>query len=168
MTIATPLTDTIPPHVPAALVVDFDLYDVQVEDGDYHAALKRLHEPGVPDIFWTPRNGGHWVATRGEDIYHIFKDYEHFSSEWSTVPLEDHGRLPPIHFNPPDHAKYRNLIAPAFTPQAVGSLEEQARQMTLDLLDGFYARGECEFVSEFAQHLPIGIFMNMVKLPGED
>ncbi|HSV45800.1 MAG TPA: cytochrome P450, partial [Ramlibacter sp.] len=64
MTSATAPADSIPAHVPASLVHDFDLYNVPVDDGDYHAALKRLHEAGVPDIFWTPRNGGHWVATR--------------------------------------------------------------------------------------------------------
>src|SRR5262249_46157127 len=65
--------DRVPSHVPSSLVHDFDLYAVEVEGGDYHGALKRLHDPGIPDIFWTPRNGGHWVATRGDDIYEIFK-----------------------------------------------------------------------------------------------
>lgn len=165
---ATPIAAVVPAHVPAHLVVDFDVYNPPNAQDDYHLAFYALYEQGVPEIFWTPQRGGHWVATRGEDIYHIFKDYEHFSSEWTTVPHEEHSLLPPLNFNPPDHAKYRNLIAPAFTPQAVGSLEEQARELTLTLLDGFYARGECEFVSEFAQHLPIGIFMSMVNLPLED
>lgn len=158
----------VPAHVPAELVFDFDVYNPPGAQDDYHLAFHALHEQGVPDIFWTPQRGGHWVATRGEDIYHIFKDYEQFSSEWSTVPREEHGRLPPIHFNPPQHTVYRSLIAPAFTPQAVGSLEAQARELTLGLLDEIQPKGECEFVSEFAQHLPIGIFMNMVNLPPED
>ena len=170
MTIATPLTDTIPPHVPAALVVDFDIYNVAVEDGDYHAALKRLHDPGVPDIFWTPRNGGHWVATRGEDIYHIFKDSEHFSSRQLVVPRHRNPAvpLPPIMLDPPEQAKYRSLFAPALSPKAVAPLGEGARALAIELIEGFYAKGECEFVGEFAQHLPIGIFMKMVDVPTSD
>jgi hypothetical protein len=29
---------------------------------------------------WTPRNGGHWPATRGSDIPEILKNFELFSS----------------------------------------------------------------------------------------
>jgi len=34
----------------------------------------------MPPIFWTPKNGGHWIATRSEDIKYIQQHYEHFSS----------------------------------------------------------------------------------------
>ena len=160
----------IPEHVPPSLVHDFDLYNVAVEDGDYHAALKRLHEPGVPDIFWTPRNGGHWVATRGDDIYHIFKDAEHFSSRNLVVPRRRNPTtaLPPINLDPPEQAKYRSLLAPALSPKAVSPLGENARSLAIELIEGFLAKGECEFVGDFAQHLPIGIFMTMVDVPHED
>jgi cytochrome P450 len=170
MTTATATADHIPAHVPAALVHDFDLYNVPVDDGDYHSALKRLHEPGVPEIFWTPRNGGHWVATRGEDIYHIFKDSEHFSSRALVVPRHRNAPvpLPPIMLDPPEQAKYRSLFAPALSPKAVAPLGEGARALAIELIEGFYAKGECEFVGDFAQHLPIGIFMRMVDIPASD
>ena len=160
----------IPPHVPPSLVHDFDLYDVDVADGDYHGALKRLHGEGVPDIFWTPRNGGHWVATRGEDIYHVFKDHEHFSSRQLVVPRHRNPAqpLPPIMLDPPEQAKYRALFAPALSPKAVSPLGEGARALAIELIEGFYPRGECEFVGDFAQHLPIGIFMKMVNVPTAD
>jgi cytochrome P450 len=157
-------------HVPASLVHRFDLYNVEFEDGDYHAALKRLQAPGVPEIFWTPCNGGHWVATRGEDIYHIFKDFEHFSSRQLVVPREHNGDvvLPPIHLDPPEHTKYRALIAPALSPKAVAPLGEKARALAIELIEGLLPKGGCEFVGDFAHHLPIGIFMSMVDIPRED
>ncbi|RKT14170.1 cytochrome P450 [Paraburkholderia sp. RAU2J] len=165
---APPESAPIPAHVPPELVVDVDIYNPPGAEDDYHLALKRLHDDGIPDIFWTPRNGGHWIATRGDDIYQIFKDYENFSSKQLTVPLVEHAPLPPIFFDPPLHTNYRALIAPAFMPQAISKLEEKAREMTIELIEGFYQKGEVEFVSGFAQHLPIGIFMNMVALPAED
>lgn len=170
MSLATDVSDSIPAHVPASLVVDFDLYNVEVVDGDYHGGLKRLHDPGVPDIFWTPRNGGHWVATRGEDIYHIFKDSEHFSSRQLVVPRHRNPPvpLPPIFLDPPEQAKYRSLFAPALSPKAVSPLGEGARALAIELIEGFRAKGECEFVGDFAQHLPIGIFMKMVDVPQAD
>ncbi|MEO8804439.1 MAG: cytochrome P450 [Burkholderiaceae bacterium] len=162
--------DSTPAHVPPGLVHDFDLYNVEVIDGDYHGGLKRLHEPGVPDIFWTPRNGGHWVATRGEDIYEIFKDSERFSSRQLVVPRHRNPpmRLPPIFLDPPEQAKYRSLFAPALSPKAVSPLGEGARVLAIELIEGFLAKGECEFIGDFAQHLPIGIFMKMVDIPAAD
>ena len=77
---ATSQDYVVPPHVPEKLVVDFDIYNVPLQQGDYHLGLKQLHKPGIPDIFWSPRNGGHWIATRGDDIYHIFKEYQDFTS----------------------------------------------------------------------------------------
>jgi cytochrome P450 len=162
-------TDQTPEHVSPSLVYDFDIYNVEVEGGDYHAALKGLHGPDVPEIFWTPKNGGHWVATRGEDIYQIFKDSERFSSQKLVVPVERNThRLPPISLDPPEQAKYRRLIAPVLSPKAVAALADSARAQAIELIEDFYPRGGCEFVSEFAQHLPIGIFMRMVDVPAED
>src|SRR5688572_4141542 len=165
-----PEKSPVPAHVPPALVHDFDLYNVEVVDGDYHGSLKRLQAPGVPDILWTPRHGGHWVAARGEDIYEIFKDHERFSSRLLVVPRHRNppAPLPPISLDPPEQAKYRSLFAPALSPKAVAPLDEGARALAVELIEGFHARGECEFVTEFAQHLPIGIFMRLVDVPASD
>ena len=55
------IADRIPPHVPASLVHDFDLYNVEVADGDYHAALKRLHDRRARHLLDAAQRG-HWVA----------------------------------------------------------------------------------------------------------
>lgn len=163
-------TQNIPDHVPTSRVVDFDIYDVPLHQGDYHLGLKQLHNPGIPDIFWTPRHGGHWIATRGDDIYHIFKDYQNFSSS-NLQPMYRNDisvRMPPIMYDPPEHTGYRSLITPVLTPKAVENLGEKARQNSIELIEGFYQKGECEFITAFAQQLPIGIFMNIVELPASD
>ena len=51
----------IPPHVPAELVADFDAYHPILADEDYQTAFSRLNDAAIPDIFWSPYNGGHWV-----------------------------------------------------------------------------------------------------------
>ena len=51
-------TAPVPAHVPADLVFDFDVYNAAARDQDFHLALKRLHEPDVPEVFWTPRKAG--------------------------------------------------------------------------------------------------------------
>lgn len=158
-----------PGHVPAELVYDLDVYDLPIADDDYHLAWKKVVDAGVPDIFWTPRNGGHWVAARGEVIHHIFKDFERFSSAKLVVPkARSTMALYPISIDPPDQQAYRGLISPFFMPKAIQLYEEKVRALAIGLIDGFRPRGECEFVSDFAQHLPIGIFMSMVDLPADD
>ncbi|MHA0319745.1 hypothetical protein ACXY7D_16095 [Sphingomonas melonis] len=60
-----------PPHVPEDLVVDYDYrHPAGMDNGeDVYTALSRLQRG--PDIVWTPRNGGHWIVTRAEDIKFI-------------------------------------------------------------------------------------------------
>src|SRR4051812_9637044 len=64
-------TAPIPDHVPRDLVRDFNFFTIAAVDGDIHLGWKKLHEG--PDIFWTPHNGGHWVATRADDLEEMYK-----------------------------------------------------------------------------------------------
>lgn len=56
--------DSVPAHVPADRVVNFDVYQPPLIEQDYFLAWKALQEPGKPAVVWTPHNGGHWIATR--------------------------------------------------------------------------------------------------------
>lgn len=161
----------IPSHVPAHLVFDFDVYNAAAPDQDFHLAMKRLHSPDVPEVFWTPRQGGHWVLTRGDDIYKAFADYEHFSSAHSlTVPKSTTPPIPmyPIFLDPPQHTKYRALLNPWFSPKSVAALEERAREVAKRIVQEVKPLGRCDFVTDFAQHLPIQVFMSIVNVPASD
>lgn len=161
-----------PSHVHASQVFDFDIYDLGLAGAEYQAALRRLHESDVPEVFWTTKNGGHWVVTRSTEINAVLSDTAHFSSRYINVPKTPPERemppLKPLQVDPPDHMKYRNLLMAALSPKAVQGLGENARALAIELIEGFRARGECEFVSEFAQHLPVAIFLNIVDLPESD
>lgn len=159
-----------PPHVPPALVFDIDIYAPPGAEEDYHLAMKRIQD-SVPDIFWSPYQGGHWVSVRGGDMYREFlTNYGIYSSSILSVPKEEAlpYKLLPIESDPPAHTAYRALIAPWFTPKAIGDLELKARELTISLIEGFRSKGECEFITEFSQHLPIAIFMSLVDLPWQD
>ncbi|MGA8708512.1 MAG: cytochrome P450 [Steroidobacteraceae bacterium] len=161
---------SIPAHVPANLVFDFDVYHLPGAEQDFHLALKRLHEQGCPDIFWSPCNGGHWVIARGEDILKIQADFEHFSNANLTVPRSARPPIPlfPIFADPPEHTAYRALINPSFSPKAVAELEVRARALAIRLVEQLKPRGHCDFVPDFAQHLPIEVFMSIVDVPAAD
>jgi len=52
-----PSSMTVPAHIPASLIVDFDASDSAQFAEDPQAQLAWLHDR--PDIFYTHRNGGH-------------------------------------------------------------------------------------------------------------
>ncbi|SCW60049.1 Cytochrome P450 [Sphingobium faniae] len=156
-----------PAHVPEHLVVDWDFTRPPGGEENLNAAWKQLHDG--PDIIWTPRNGGHWIATRAADIEHIQKNHDPFSMQRIVLPDDNQRpRLLPIEMDPPEHARYRSILNQFFTPRAIKSLQEEARLLAIDLIDGFKATGRCEFISDFSMKLPITIFMKMVDQPLDD
>jgi hypothetical protein len=74
----------------------------------------------------------------------------------------------PLEIDPPDHAKYRRILAPLFAPSRVDALEPELRALVTQLIDGFIERGSCEFVSQLAEPLPTKMFMALMGWPVED
>ena len=160
----------IPDHIPPQLVVDHDIFQVDAPDGDFAGAMVRLRDSGVPELFWTQANGGHWVALNGDYVRRILEDAETFSSRSMRVPKSANPAPPiiPLMIDPPDHAHYRRLLSRAMTPAAVKRLALRARDLSIGLIEELEPRGTCEFVADFAQQMPIAIFMGMLDLPAED
>jgi len=155
----------IPAHVPPELVVDVDMFHIPGGDRDPQGAWRIFKGRGP--LVWSPYNGGHWIATEGKAVFRFFRDPEHFSS--AVVGIPDPGdRMLPIQADPPVHAKYRANIQFLVTPERVEELEPRVRELTVQLIESFRERGECEFVSEFALQLPLIIFLEMMGLPLDD
>jgi cytochrome P450 len=161
------LADSIPANVPANLVTDFDYFTIdRLGKEDIQLAWATLHDG--PDIVWTPHNGGHWIATRAEDIEVMQLDHEHFSHKHNTLPKNDLDQLAiPLGMDPPLHTPYRRAIMPTFQPRNIKKLEEVARTTARQLIAAIAPRGACEFIGEFAKVLPINVFLGMVNLPLE-
>lgn len=156
---------TVPAHVPQELVVDVDLFDIPGGHEDPQEAWRRFQGKGP--LAFSARNGGYWVATLAEDIPRLFRDHEHLSSRQVVIPDPGNVMLP-IQADPPLHKYYRATVNPLLTTQAVEGRGEAIRSLTVRLIEGFRARGECEFMSQFALQLPLMIFLDMMGLPLED
>lgn len=155
---------TIPAHVPPELVRDYDWVDMKEETDPARHFAKLESEP---DIFWTPRYGGHWIATRYKDMDYIYTHPAEFSNRhatWPPVPFQ----VPLQEYDGELHKAFRTVLMPFFSPKRIGDLETVARNLTTELIDGFYARGECEFINDFAQRMPISILMGLLDVPAED
>jgi cytochrome P450 len=159
-----------PAHVPPERVVDFDMYAPTRDEADFHAAWRSLQCRGLPDVVWTPRNGGHWVALRGKVMGEVFNDYETFSSRVILVPKtsgEQH-KLLPTTVDPPEHRGYRAALNPGLTPKKVRGLEETVRAVAIELIEAVRPAGACNFTTAYAEVLPIRIFLALVDLPMAD
>jgi cytochrome P450 len=164
--IATKIPDNVPPD----RIVDYDIYAHGADDGDFAASRFELLDESIPPMFWTPYNGGHWVSTRAAEIDRIVNDSSLFGNEYIRVPKEMISDPPmlPLQLDPPHHTKYRNMLMGALSPAAVRGLGEKARELTIELIDGFIDKGQCDFVHDYARIMPVGIFMSIVDYPMSD
>lgn len=164
------INNSLPDHVDPAMVFNYDVFERRHQQGDFQAWFTGLKEQGYPDIFWTNCNDGHWVVTGGEVLNDVLTQPDLFSSAVGIVPRARQTQTPPfpISLDPPEHSKYRAVLTGTFSPKTVKPLGEKAVQLTNELIDGFYARGHCDFMAEVSRKLPISIFMDMVGLPYDD
>jgi len=158
-------TATLRPDIPAELVADYDYMRPCAPGGDPLTAYAGLLDG--PPIIWSTHHGGHWIVARGDIVPHVLQDWECFSSERVFIGLDGRPRAVPLEYDPPEHGPMRKLLAPAFTPKSVTLWADEARQLAVSLIEGIAPRGECEFVSEFARHLPMIIILRMLELPLE-
>lgn len=102
------------------------------------------------------------------DIEMALKHTELFSSNMDAVALGNLRPLIPLQIDPPEHAKYRRVLDPLFTPRNMARWEPHVAALVNEMIDRFAARGECDFHAEFAVPLPCTVFLQLLGLPLED
>jgi cytochrome P450 len=70
--------------------------------------------------------------------------------------------------NGEDHARLRRLVSKAFTPRAVGRLDQTIAQIINDLVDPLMASGRCEVVADIARPYPVPVICELLGAPSED
>ncbi len=70
--------------------------------------------------------------------------------------------------DPPVHTRFRKLVNLAFSMRRVDALESHIRDIVDRLIDGFAARGSCEFVEEFAMPLPVQLIAEQIGIDRSD
>ena len=177
MTMLSPITPQ-PDHVPEAAVYDFDMFMDPGLLADPHARVREMLRE-APPVFWTPRNGGHWVVTGHEENYRASRDTEAFSSElmpraqaaafMAMIPAgAPHIPQPtPINMDPPEHGRFRAPLNAAFSPKAMMARKEEIRTLANSLIDAVIDEGHCDFMPAIAEPLPVQVFLKMMGLPLE-
>src|SRR3954463_4411679 len=117
---------------------------------------------------------GFWAVTRYEDIRHVHRTVEVYSSELGGTSLEDlepeyvEARKSMIDMDPPRHDELRGLIARRFTPRAVHVWEDQVRTVTRQVLDVALPKGEFDFVREISSEIPMQVFAEILGIPQDE
>lgn len=165
-----------PAHITDAVFYDFDLFADPALLKDPHARILDLHK-NAPPVFWTPRNGGHWMLLSHQANFEASKDTETFSSEMMPQELieqilaslpPDTPRYPqplPISLDPPKHGIYRMPLQKAFSPKAMNELKGKIRSLAGELIDRIKPKGTAEFMSAVAEPMPVQVFLEMFGLP---
>jgi cytochrome P450 len=154
-----------------------------------HVALRALQEEG-PAV-WVDEIQA-YAVTRHDDVMHVARHPELFSSRLATGPVmarqmleaigaamaddrELHtilssGRMqgsPAVLLNadPPAHTRQRALVNRAFTLRRVREREAEVAAVADALIDRFAGRGEVELIHEFAVPLPLTVIAQMLGVP---
>jgi cytochrome P450 len=152
------------------LARDYDHFDQRyvVDPYEFWAAL-REQEP----VARSDNHGGFWVVSRYADIMAAACDPATFSSQDGTGTPPIPTKLLPIDTDPPLHQKYRKVINPSFTPQAVRAHEDEWRTLAKELVARLppastVAGGGVELCSAFAVPFPQQVALRMIGFPDDD
>ena len=86
--------------------------------------------------------GGHSVHVSSyEDVRWALRHPEVFSSK-DVVDLGNDQPLIPLSVDPPEHAKYRRMLDPEFSPKKMTALEPEARALVNEIIDTFADKGD--------------------------
>jgi cytochrome P450 len=133
---------------------------------------------------------GVYMVTGYEEAHSVYSDADTFSSCNSVtgpfpgfpVPLEGddvsdvveqhRAELPfsdqIITMDPPKHRDHRHLLMRQLTPKRLKENEEFVWRLADRQIDQFIARGECEFISEYANPFALFVIADLLGVPEEE
>ena len=133
-------------------------------------------------LFWTDmfRNGA-WLVTRYADVLAGLHDAR-LSSRRShnltaALPRDAQGEFETFNqifsrwllfLDPPEHTRLRKLLNKEFTPNMIQQMRPRIQRAVDALLDQAAGKSEMEFMTEFANPLPVTVIAEMLGIPAED
>ena len=113
---------------------------------------------------------GAYFPSRYEDVRAIAYDTEHFSSR-RPVLRETRPPLlpaPPITSDPPRHRMAKQVLLPAFTPDAISRHKSRTRGICRELIERIAGNKGCDGAVDYAQEIPLRVIAHMLGVPEQD
>lgn len=133
-------------------------------------------------LHWTDKfRNGAWLVPRYADVLASLHDPRLSSQRSHTLtaalPGEVQGEFSTFNqifskwmlfLDPPQHSRLRKLLNKEFTPHMIQRLRPHIQQVVSTLLDQAVGKTEIDFMTEFANPLPVRVIAEMLGIPGED
>ncbi|GAA2419115.1 steroid C26-monooxygenase Cyp125 [Actinomadura vinacea] len=160
--------------IPAIDIIDPGVYE---REGIPHRQFAWLRENDPVHWHPDPNDGvpGFWAVTRHEDVVHVSRHPELYSSHTRSAMFEEFSEddlalygMMMLFQDPPDHTRLRSLVNKGFTPRMIGKLKEHIREICHRLVDAAAPLGTCDFVEYFAAPLPLYTIVELLGAPLEE
>jgi cytochrome P450 len=115
-----------------------------------------------------------WAITKHRDLETIARDPKRFKIEprLAVFSHDMHREKRPtrdlLSMDPPEHGKYRGIMASRFTPKTLEKKREAVGVIVDELLDAMVERRELDFVEALAAIVPLAVINEMLGIPRED
>jgi cytochrome P450 len=130
----------------------------------------REHDPvhRMPD--------GSYFISRYDDCAEVYRDPACWSSDkkidfrpnFVDSLLYEHHTTSLVFNDPPYHTRVRKLLAPAFTPRALKTLQPRIEALVDRLLDRAAERGSLDLIDDFAAAIPLQLIGDMLGVPSDE
>lgn len=102
-----------------------------------------------------------WSLFRHADIARVLEDPETFSNAVSRHLSVPNG------MDPPEHAEYRRIIEPYFSPERMTAFEPVCRRIAAGLVRNLFTDGEIELMERFAQPFAVRVQCAFLDWPAD-
>lgn len=130
---------------------------------DRGAGWKMLRDAG-PVVFM---NGAYYL-TRREDVLAALCSPNLFSAHLALQPPGSPVPVLPSAFDPPEHTRYRRILQPYFSPQALAQSQPVMERHAVEIITSVADRGGCDAMADLARFYPFAVFMELYGLSATD
>lgn len=147
----------------------FDIYDLPREFLD--DPFPTYHQLRETDPVHLNKDGTYYI-TRYEDVTRVYRTKsmtsdktEMYVAKFGEGPLLEQHTNSMLFSDPPNHTRIRRLVAHAFTPRAMQTLEHRVVELVDRLLNDCAANGGMDLIKDFAFALPVEVVCAMLGIP---
>jgi len=124
-------------------------------------------------------NESTYLISRYNDVIAVLDDRDSFSSQrpWehnlcaAAQDILNQGWPSPtllVGEDPPTHTFHRRLAMPAFSRKRLADLSTRMRMIANELVDSFSSDGRADFVTQYAEPLPLRVLGEIMQIPPEE
>jgi cytochrome P450 len=112
-----------------------------------------------------------WMTTKHRHAQRIHRDTDSFTATDGPL-IQDVGVVGSaptiINMDPPELLKRRRVMSHAFTPKAIGKLEDGIRRRAAVMVDKLLSAGGGDWIDDVADVLPMSVIGDIIGIPDQD